>query len=174
MNFDKEYFIHELSDVMSSQISARTRIWQYVVILAGARIGADCNICSHCFVENDVAVGDRVTIKNGVQLWDGLRIGDDVFIGPNVTFTNDRYPRSRNPEPDLLLTIVEPGVSIGAGAVICPGITLGSASMAGAGAVVTRPAKREAAEFLANRRLIDRQQLPLCRLVALELVSGAG
>ena len=83
-------------------------------------------------------IGDRVTIKNGVQLWDGLRIADEVFVGPNATFANDRYPRSRNRDAKLLHTVVEKGASIGAGAVICPGVTIGAGSMVGAGAVVTR------------------------------------
>ena len=87
--------IHALADVQSAHIGAGTRIWQYVVVLPEARIGSGCNICSHCFIENDVVVGDRVTVKCGVQLWDGLRVADDVFIGPNVTFSNDKVPRSR-------------------------------------------------------------------------------
>src|ERR1700674_2689006 len=87
--------IHKLADVQSENIGAGTRIWQFVIVLAGARIGSDCNLCSHCFVENDVIIGDGVTIKSGVQLWDGLRVEDGAFIGPNVTFTNDRFPRSR-------------------------------------------------------------------------------
>jgi len=127
-----------LADVQSGSIGSGTRIWQFVVVLPGAQIGADVNICSHCFIENKVVIGDRVTVKNGVQLWDGLRVEDDVFIGPNVTFTNDRYPRSRNREAELLETVVQTGASIGAGAVICPGLTIGSGAMVAAGAVVTR------------------------------------
>jgi UDP-2-acetamido-3-amino-2,3-dideoxy-glucuronate N-acetyltransferase len=132
------YFVHPMADVQTENIGQDARIWQFVVVLPGARIGSDVNICSHCFVENDVIIGDRVTIKNGVQLWDGLRIADEVFVGPNVTFTNDRYPRSQNLDAELLRTVVEKGASIGAGAVICPGITIGAGSMVGAGAVVTR------------------------------------
>ena len=96
MKSNDNIFVHPLADVTTTRIGPNTRIWQFVVILSEAAIGADCNICSHTFIENDVVVGDRVTIKNGVQLWDGTRVGNDVFIGPNVTFTNDRYPRSRN------------------------------------------------------------------------------
>ena len=129
-------FIHELADVQSKAVGSGSRIWQFVVVLPGARIGNDVNICSHCFVENDVVIGDRVTIKNGVQVWDGLRIADDVFIGPNVSFTNDRYPRSRNRDAELLQTVVGEGASIGAGAVICPGLSIGSGAMVAAGAVV--------------------------------------
>ena len=131
-----ESFIHPLADVQSEKIGDGTRIWQFVVVLPGASIGADVNICSHCFIENDVIIGNRVTIKNGVQLWDGLRIADDVFVGPNATFTNDRYPKSRNKGADLQGTVIEKGAVIGAGAVICPGLTIGAGSMVAAGATV--------------------------------------
>ena len=131
-------FIHPSSDVQSKQIGEGTRVWQYVVILPGAIIGRDCNICSHCFIENKVSVGDRVTVKCGVQLWDGITLEDDVFIGPNVTFTNDLEPRSRNAAAKLLPTLVKKGASIGANATILPGITIGEGAMIGAGAVVTK------------------------------------
>jgi UDP-2-acetamido-3-amino-2,3-dideoxy-glucuronate N-acetyltransferase len=130
--------IHPLADVQSNTIGAGTRIWQFVVVLPGAKIGQDGNICSHCLIENDVVIGDRVTVKSGVQLWDGLRVGDDVFIGPNVSFTNDTFPRSKKTFEKLPQTIVETGVSIGVGATILPGITIGSYAMVAAGAVVTR------------------------------------
>lgn len=130
--------VHPLSDVQSASIGAGTRIWQYVVVLPGARIGGDCNICSHCFVENDVVVGSRTTIKSGVQLWDGIELGDDVFVGPNVTFTNDKLPRSRQRPTGFLRTRVEAGASLGAGATILPGLTIGRRAMVGSGAVVTR------------------------------------
>ena len=126
------------SEIYSSVIGARTRIWQYVVVLAGAKIGADCNICSHCFIENDVIIGDRVTVKNGVYLYDGMRVDDDVFIGPNATFTNDKFPRSRSNPGFFPKTIIKVGASIGGGATILPGVTIGSYAMVGAGAVVTR------------------------------------
>lgn len=126
------------SEIYSSMIGHRTRIWQFVVVLAGAKIGADCNICSHCFIENDVIIGDRVTVKNGVYLYDGMRVGDDVFIGPNVTFTNDKFPRSRCNPGFFPNTIIEAGASIGGGATILPGVLIGSYAMVGAGAVVTR------------------------------------
>ena len=129
--------IHALSDVQSGIIGTGTRIWQFVVVLEGARIGKDCNICSHCLIENDVVLGDRVTVKSGVQLWDGLRVGDDVFIGPNVTFTNDKYPKSRNASFEVLSTQIEAGASIGGGATILPGVLIGPGAVVGAGAVVT-------------------------------------
>jgi len=124
--------------VQTAEIGAHTRIWQFAVVLPGARIGRDCNVCAHCFIENDVVVGDRVTIKSGVQLWDGLRVGDDVFIGPNVTFSNDKFPRSRQHLASMLVTEIEPGASLGAGATILPGLKIGRNAMVGAGAVVTR------------------------------------
>lgn len=131
-------YVDETAIVRSEAIGSGTRIWQFVIVLPGAKIGADCNICSHCFIENDVVVGDRVTIKSGVQLWDGLEVGDDVFIGPNATFTNDRHPRSGNRTFDLQRTVLEPGCSIGAGAVILAGVRIGAGALVGAGAVVTR------------------------------------
>ena len=132
------FFVHPLADVQAKHIGENSRIWQFVVVLPGAKIGADANICSHCLVENDVIVGDRVTVKSGVQLWDGLRVGNDVFIGPNVSFTNDRFPRSREYPDKFLETKIQDGASIGAGAVILPGITIGAKAMVAAGAVVTR------------------------------------
>ena len=134
----KDYFLHKHSDVHSLNIGNRTRIWQYVIVLPNASIGEDCNICSHCLIENDVQIGDRVTVKSGVQLWDGLRIENDVFIGPNVTFTNDLFPRSRVHKNSLLRTDIHAGASVGAGATILPGISIGSGAMIGAGAVVTQ------------------------------------
>jgi len=131
-------FIHPSSDVQSKQIGEGTRVWQYVVILPGAVIGRDGNICSHCFIENKVVVGDRVTVKCGVQLWDGVTLEDDVFVGPNATFTNDLRPRSRNAAATLLPTLVKKGASIGANATILPGLTIGEGAMVGAGSVVTK------------------------------------
>jgi acetyltransferase-like isoleucine patch superfamily enzyme len=130
--------IHPTADVQSGNIGTGTRVWQFVVVLPGAIIGSDCNICSHCLIENDVVVGNRVTIKSGVQLWDGMRIGDDVFVGPNATFTNDRHPRSRNAAFHALPTRIGAGASIGANATILPGLQIGEHAVVGAGAVVVR------------------------------------
>lgn len=130
--------LHPLADVASCHIGSRTRIWQFVVILSGARIGADCNVCANVLIEGGVEVGDRVTIKSGVQLWDGIRVEDDVFIGPNATFSNDPFPRSGVRTKSFLATRIERGASIGAGAVILPGVTIGAGAMVAAGAVVTK------------------------------------
>ena len=130
--------IHSLSDCQSKNIGNDTNIWQFCVVLPNAIIGDNCNICSHCFIENDVKIGNNVTIKCGVQLWDGIEIEDDVFIGPNVTFTNDKYPRSKQYPKEFLKTKICKGASIGANATICPGITIGEKAMIAAGTVVTK------------------------------------
>lgn len=130
--------IHALADCQNSHIPESTRIWQFCVVFPNCRIGEECNICAHVLIENDVTIGNRVTIKSGVQIWDGIELEDDVFIGPNVSFTNDKYPRSRNKDWKLLKTRVCKGSSIGAGAVILPGITIGDGAVIGAGSVVTR------------------------------------
>jgi UDP-2-acetamido-3-amino-2,3-dideoxy-glucuronate N-acetyltransferase len=134
----KNFLIHPQSDVQSESIGAGTRVWQYCVVLPGAVIGSDCNVCAHVLIENDVVVGDRVTIKSGVQLWDGVRISDDVFIGPNATFTNDIFPRSRKRPDKFLTTEIGRGASVGANATVLPGVKIGVNAMVGAGAVVTR------------------------------------
>jgi len=131
------FFQHPAAIVESDRVGRGTRIWAFSHVLPGAVIGAEVNICDHVFIENDVVVGDRVTIKCGVQLWDGVRIEDDVFIGPNVTFTNDLNPRSKKAFR-CLQTTVKCGASIGANATILPGLTIGPLAMVAAGAVVTR------------------------------------
>jgi len=130
--------IHPLSDVQTKDIGIDTNIWQFCVILPEAKIGANCNICSHCFIENDVEIGDNCTIKCGVQLWDGIILENNVFVGPNVTFSNDKYPKSKIHPQEFLRTRVSKNASIGANATICPGITIGENSMVAAGAVVTK------------------------------------
>lgn len=132
------YFSHENAIVESKNIGSGTRIWAFAHVLPGATIGADCNICDSVFIENEVIVGDRVTIKCGVQLWDGILLEDDVFVGPNATFTNDQFPRSRQYPESFGKTTVRRNASIGANATILPGVTIGANAMVGAGAVVTR------------------------------------
>jgi UDP-2-acetamido-3-amino-2,3-dideoxy-glucuronate N-acetyltransferase len=121
-----------------AEIGEDTRVYAFTHVLGGARIGENCNLNDHVFVEDDVVIGNNVTIKSGVQLWDGLRLEDDVFVGPNVTFTNDKFPRSKQRPEEFLKTRLCKGCSIGANATILPGITIGEKAMVGAGAVVTR------------------------------------
>ena len=130
--------IHQSADVQTIKIGDGTSIWQFVVVLPGATIGGDCNICAHVLIENDVQIGDRVTIKSGVQLWDGIRLADDVFVGPNATFTNDKFPRSKKHPAQFQKTFVHKGASIGANATLLPGVQIGVGAMVGAGAVVTK------------------------------------
>lgn len=131
-------FIHPLSDVQSPNIGQDTKIWQFCVVLEGAIIGNNCNINAQVLIENDVIIGDNVTVKSGVQIWDGTRIENNVFIGPNATFTNDLLPRSKQyPESFSGITLKQ-GSSIGANATLLPGITIGEQAMVGAGAVVTK------------------------------------
>lgn len=130
--------IHPLSDCQNKRIPASTNVWQFSVVLADAVIGENVNICSHCFIENDVIIGNNVTIKCGVQIWDGIELEDNVMVGSNVTFTNDRYPRSKNKDWKLLRTKVCKGASIGAGSTVLPGLTIGAGALIGAGSVVTK------------------------------------
>lgn len=133
-----KYFVHDKALVESKDIGDNTRIWAFAHVLPGARVGAECNICDNVFIENDVVLGDRVTVKCGVQLWDGLVLEDDVFVGPNATFTNDLFPRSKQYPEQFGKTLVRQGASIGANATILAGVCIGKNAMVGAGAVVTK------------------------------------
>jgi len=135
---NNSYYCHPLSDVHTEDIGKDTHIWQFVVVLQDARIGRKCNISCHVFIENDVRVGNEVTIKSGVQLWDGLRVEDHVFIGPNVTFTNDKNPRSKQYPEDFQQIHIHHHASIGAGATVLGGTEIGPYAMVGAGALVTK------------------------------------
>lgn len=130
--------IHPLSDCKSTKIGTDTNIWQFCVVLPDAEIGSDCNICANVLIENKTVIGDHVTVKSGVQLWDGVTLEDNVFVGPNVTFTNDLFPRSKNPDWKLLKTTVKKGASIGANSTILCGVTIGENAIIGAGSVVTK------------------------------------
>lgn len=141
------FFVHPNALLESNKIGAGTRIWAFVHILPGAVLGEDCNICDGVFIENDVILGNRVTVKPGVQLWDGTRIEDDVFIGPNATFTNDKFPRSRQWKSTFPTITVHKGASIGANSTILPGIVIGAGAMVGAGTVVTKDVPENAIFF---------------------------
>ena len=136
---DPAAVVHPRAEVHpDAEVGERTRVWQFAIVLSGARIGADCNLNAHTLVEGGAVIGDRVTLKCGVYVWDGVILEDDVFCGPNATFTNDKTPRSRQHPADYARTVIERGASIGAGAVILPGLRIGAGAMIGAGAVVTR------------------------------------
>lgn len=130
--------IHPLADCMNKKVPESTRVWQFCVIFPNCNIGENCNICANVLIENEVSIGNGVTIKSGVQIWDGVTLEDNVFVGPNVTFTNDMYPKSGNTTYRMLRTKVCSGASIGANSTILPGITIGSNAMIGAGSVVTK------------------------------------
>ena len=130
--------LHHLSDIQSEHIGDGTSVWQFCVILPGAKIGSNCNICANVLIENDVVIGNNVTVKSGVQIWDGVKIEDDVFIGPNVTFTNDIVPRSKHYPEHFENTVIRKGASIGANSTIVAGNEVGAYAMIGAGSVVTK------------------------------------
>ncbi len=131
--------IHSLADVKSTQIGENTRVWQYAVIMEDVSIGENCNINCHTFIESGVRLGNNVTVKSGVYLWTGLTIADNVFIGPNVTFTNDKYPRSKQYPDQFQHTLIHEGASIGAGAIILGGNAIGKHALVAAGSLVTKP-----------------------------------
>ncbi|MFC6098072.1 acyltransferase [Flavobacterium qiangtangense] len=130
--------IHHLADVQTQHIGENTQVWQFCVILKNAKIGDDCNINCNVFIENDVVIGNNVTIKPGVQIWDGVELEDNVFIGPNVTFTNDLIPRSKQYPEAFAKTLIKKGASIGANSTIVAGNTIGENALIGAGSVVTK------------------------------------
>lgn len=133
-----DHFIHNSAIVEAAVIGEGTKIWAFVHILPKAVIGRNCNICDHCFVEDNVVIGDNVTIKSGVYLWNGVILEDNVFVGPNATFTNDLYPRSKNEMYIQKKTLVRMGASIGAGATVLSGVIIGKCALIGAGSVVTK------------------------------------
>ncbi len=148
--------IHPTAEVQTTNVGTGTQVWQHTVVLAGATIGRDCNLNAHCFVENDVVMGDRVTLKCGVYLWDGMRVGNDVFIGPNATFTNDKYPRSKRYPEVFQGIVIGNGASIGANATVLGGVTIGENALVGAGAVVTRDVPAGATVVGNPARAVDR------------------
>jgi UDP-2-acetamido-3-amino-2,3-dideoxy-glucuronate N-acetyltransferase len=133
-----EPYVHPQALVETPDIGPDTRVWAFAHVMPGARVGAGCNICDHTYIEGGVVVGDGVTIKSGVYLWEGMVVEDDVFLGPQATFTNDRFPRSRQEDWTCEGILVKKGATVGAGAVVLPGVTIGERAMVGAGAVVTK------------------------------------
>ena len=154
---DPTAMIHPRAEVAEdAEIGARTQVWQFAIVLAGARVGADCNINCHTFVEGGAVIGDRVTLKSGVFIWDGVTLEDDAFCGPNATFTNDKKPRSRQRPAEFARTLVKAGASIGAGAVLLPGLTIGEGAVIGAGAVVTKDVPPHATVVGNPARIVER------------------
>ena len=135
---EEAFFIHSLADVKSDCIGKNTKIWQFCIVFKKAKIGKNCNICANVLIENDVVIGDNVTVKSGVQLWDSIVVEDNTFIGPNVTFTNDLVPRSKQYPEKYLKTILKNGCSVGANATIVAGNTIGEYAFVGAGSVITK------------------------------------
>lgn len=133
-----DFFVHNKALIETNHIGSGSKIWAFVHVLPGAKIGKNATICDFCYIENEVEVGDNVTIKNGVYLWDGIKVENDVFIGPNAVFTNDLYPRSKNKKYVQQKTVLKQGCSIGANSTILAGVTIGMYAMIGAGAVVTK------------------------------------
>lgn len=175
---------HPKALVETDRIGPETRVWAYAHVMAGAVVGNRVNVGDHAFVESGVTIGDNVTIKNSVLLFEGIEIEDDVFVGPRVTFTNDRYPRSPRMESVqarysarenwLEKTRVCKGAAIGAGAIICPGIQIGAYSTIAAGAVVTKdvppfalvvgsPASRIADVCSCGQKLTDNYDKATCQ-----------
>jgi UDP-2-acetamido-3-amino-2,3-dideoxy-glucuronate N-acetyltransferase len=136
---DPSVFVHPSALCESDDVGPRTRIWAFAHVLAGARVGADCNVGDHAFVEGGAVVGDAVTIKNGVLLWSGVTVEDEVFLGPGAVFTNDASPRAAFPKGPAgwRATLVRHGATVGANATVLSGLTVGRFAMVGAGAVVT-------------------------------------
>ena len=138
MHSKKDYYVHPLALVETDQIGAGTTIWAFVHLLPGVHVGGECNICDHCFAEGGVFLGNNVTLKCGVYLWKGTTLEDNVFVGPNVVFTNDIHPRSKNKDYKLLPVLIRQGASLGANSTILAGITVGRYALIGIGSVVTR------------------------------------
>lgn len=146
--------IHLLADVQSEKIGKNTTIWQFSIVLKGAEIGENCNINCHTFIENDVKIGNNVTVKSGVFLWDGITIGNNVFIGPNVTFTNDNTPRSKQYPTNFQRIFIYNYASIGANATLMGGISIGKYALIGAGALVTKDIPERALVIGSPSRIV--------------------
>jgi len=176
MTMTEKFFIHEKAICDSSDIGDGTRIWGFSQVLKGAKIGKNCNVCAHSFIESKVVIGDNCTIKNGVAIWDCITLEDGVFVGPCAVFTNDFKPRSflKRGGSHFLPTLLKRGVTIGANATIVCGVTIGEFAMVGAGAVVTKdvpkhtlvvgnPARAIGMICFCGERLTTDDYCPVCK-----------
>jgi UDP-2-acetamido-3-amino-2,3-dideoxy-glucuronate N-acetyltransferase len=134
------FFAHPSALVEAADIGPNTMIWAFAHIMCGARIGANCKIGDHAFIETGAVLGNNVTVKNGVAIWDRVKIEDNVFLGPNCVLTNDLNPRTYIKKSGLSLTptLIRANATIGANATIVCGITIGRYAFIGAGSVVIR------------------------------------
>ncbi len=133
-------FVHPSALSEGGEVGPRTRVWAFAHVMNGARVGADCNIGDHAFIETGARLGNRVTVKNAVLIWDQVTIEDEVFLGPNTVFINDLNPRAafKKAPDEFVRTLVKRGASLGANATVVCGTTIGEHAFVGAGAVVTR------------------------------------
>lgn len=132
-------FIHPTAEVSAdAEVGAGTKVWHYVQIREGARIGTECVLSKSVYIDTNVIVGDHVKVQNGVSVYQGVTLEDDVLVAANVAFTNDLYPRAFNADWTITPTLVKRGASIGANATIVCGVTIGEYAMVGAGSVVSR------------------------------------
>lgn len=137
----RTYFAHPQAIVETDEIGSGTRIWAFAHVMSGARVGFDCNICDHAFIETGATLGNNVTVKNGVAIWQGVTIEDNVFLGPHCVLTNDYNPRAyiKKSGAALETTLIRANATVGANATIVCGITIGRYAFIGAGTVVVRP-----------------------------------
>ena len=133
-----DVFVHPQGLCESDEVGAGTKVWAFAHVMAGARLGRDCNVCGGAFIETGAVLGDKVTVKNNVLIWDKVTVGNAVFLGPGAVFTNDMDPRAGfKKDPSAFLpTVVEDGATIGANATIVCGTTIGRSAFVGAGTVV--------------------------------------
>jgi UDP-2-acetamido-3-amino-2,3-dideoxy-glucuronate N-acetyltransferase len=134
----KDVHVHPTAVVdKTAKIGKGTKIWHFAHVREAVEIGENCVLGHAVYVDKRVKIGNRVKLENKANVYQGVEIEDDVFVGPDVTFTNDLYPRSFNTSWKASPTLVKQGASIGAGTVVICGTTIGEYSMIGAGSVVT-------------------------------------
>ncbi|WP_413613327.1 acyltransferase [Bdellovibrio sp. HCB-110] len=189
-------FIHETAIIEDGVlIGENTKIWHFSHVRRGARISEDCSVGRDCYVDSKVIIGKGSRVQNGVSIYNGVSLAESTFVGPHVVFTNDMFPRAGSKKWDVSETYLETGCSLGAGAIIRCGIRIGSFSMVGAGALVTKsippftlatgfpakPIRRICACGRTQSDLLDRKWIPVNNCCheyltdhVLELAKAAG